>query len=65
MNTEDQDKNSDRSAAANAVALPRAWGVSRDAESPGCKGVLVSFERKLSDDELRGLHDLLSKGGAV
>jgi hypothetical protein len=40
--------------------LPRAIGVSIDAESPGEKGVLVSFERKLTDNELRTLHGRLA-----
>ena len=46
--------------AAEKPGLPRALGVSRDAESPGGKGVLVAFERALTDDELRALHDRLS-----
>jgi len=29
-------------------------------ESPGCRGALVSFERALTDGELRALHDLLA-----
>jgi hypothetical protein len=41
--------------------LPRAHGVSRDAESPGGKGVLIFFERPLSDDELRTLQDVLAR----
>jgi hypothetical protein len=41
--------------------LPRAIGVSRDMESPGEKSVLIAFERPLSDDELRHLHDALSQ----
>lgn len=40
--------------------LPRAWGVSRDLASPGQRSVLVSFERALTDDELRALHDMLA-----
>lgn len=40
--------------------LPRVCGVSRDAESPGGKSILVSFDRELSDDELRRLHDILA-----
>lgn len=40
--------------------LPRAVGVSRDAQSPGGRGVEVFFERELSDDELRSLHDILA-----
>jgi hypothetical protein len=40
--------------------LPRAHGVSRDAESPGGKGILIFFERPLSDDELRTLQDILA-----
>lgn len=47
----------------SAPELPRAWGVSRDLASPGQRSVLVSFERALTDDELRALHDLL--GGKV
>jgi hypothetical protein len=41
--------------------LPRVIGVGRDAESPGFKSVLVAFERPLNDDELRALHELLSR----
>lgn len=41
------------------IALPRVYGVSRDAESPGEKGILVSFERWLTDNELRFLHNIL------
>lgn len=40
--------------------LPRVCGVSRDAESPGGKSILVSFDRELTDDELRRLHDILA-----
>jgi hypothetical protein len=47
-------------AAAPAVALPKAIGVSRDAESPGEKSVLVAFKERLTDDQLRALHDLLA-----
>jgi hypothetical protein len=39
--------------------LPKAIGVCRDVGSPGQKTVLVAFERQLSDDELRSLHDRL------
>lgn len=39
--------------------FPRAIGVGRDMESPGRKSVLVAFERELTDDELRVLHDAL------
>jgi hypothetical protein len=39
--------------------LPRAIGVSRDAEWP--KAMLVFFERPLSDDEMRGLHEVLGR----
>ncbi len=42
---------------------PRAWplvfGVSRVWDSP--KGLLISFERRLADDELRALHDFLKE----
>lgn len=35
----------------------RIVGVSRDAESPGEKSVLVAFNRRPTDDELRAFHD--------
>src|SRR3569833_1780470 len=38
----------------------RAIGVSRDAESPGGKSLLVAFNRKPTDDELRHVHDTLA-----
>jgi hypothetical protein len=38
--------------------LPRACGVSRMADND--KAVLISFERPLTDDELRQFHDALS-----
>lgn len=50
---------------AAVINLPRALGVSRDDESPGGKGVLVAFDRALTDDELRALHDLLAHGPAA
>ena len=40
--------------------FPHAIGVSVDFESPGQKSILVSFERRLTDDELRLLHIVLS-----
>lgn len=40
--------------------LPRALGVSRDFESPSHKSVLIDFEREITDDELRALHDMLA-----
>lgn len=43
----------------DAKPLPKVSGVSRDAESPGQKSVLVAFDRRLTDDELRALHDRL------
>lgn len=46
-------------------AIPRVLGVSRDAESSGEKGVLVAFERRLTDDELRAFHVGLSKNGGA
>ncbi len=46
------------------ASLPRAWGVSRDADSPGQRSVLVAFERALTDDELSALHDLLRRSGS-
>lgn len=39
--------------------FPRAVGVSRDVASPGEKSVLVAFNRRLTDDELRALHNCL------
>lgn len=38
----------------------RAIGVSRDAESPGGKSLLIAFNRKPTDDELRRVHDTLA-----
>ena len=45
---------------AEKIKLPNAIGVSRDAESPGEKSVLISFDRALTDNELRYLHELLA-----
>lgn len=49
-----------RQPVSEGLTLPKVFGVSRDAESPGGKGVLVSFHRALTDDELRAFHDRLS-----
>jgi hypothetical protein len=49
-------------AQSEAPALPRANGVSRDAEWP--KAMLVFFERELTDDEMRALHDKLAQRAA-
>lgn len=38
----------------------RAVGVSRDLESPGERSVLVAFNRRPTDEELRDLHDRLA-----
>lgn len=46
----------------NKATIPPAIGVSRDAESPGGKGVRVAFARALTDDELRNLHRILATG---
>lgn len=43
--------------------LPRLWGIARDADSPGQRGVNLSFARALTDDELRALHDAFAKKG--
>jgi hypothetical protein len=45
------------------TALPKVFGVSRDAESPGGKGVLVTFHHALTDNELRSFHDSLTTKG--
>jgi len=42
---------------AEPVALPRVYGVGRDAEYP--RALLVDFDRVPTDDELRALHDLV------
>lgn len=41
--------------------LPRVWGITRDINSPGQKAVWIAFDRALTDDELRALHDALAK----
>lgn len=41
----------------------RVWGVSRDAENP--KAVMVSFNRKLSDDELRFFHEVCERSAPL
>lgn len=38
--------------------LPRVWGVGRDAEN--AKALVVSFERELTDNEIREFHLLLT-----
>jgi len=40
--------------------LPKARGVIVDHESPGKTGVLIVFERQLTNSELQLLHDFLS-----
>jgi len=40
--------------------LPKARGVIVDNESPGKTGVLIVFERQLTNSELQLLHDFLS-----
>jgi hypothetical protein len=47
------------------TAFPRVLGVGRDAESPGGKGVLVSFENEPTDDELRAFHAAIAPRGAA
>ena len=42
------------------LELPKAQGVSIDAGSPNKTGVLIMFERQLTNDELTFLHSLLS-----
>lgn len=44
-----------------ANELPRLNGISRDFDSPSGAGILLSFERALSDDEMRSLHDLINR----
>ena len=43
------------------ATLPPVVGVSRDADSPGMTGVLVTFARPLSDGQLRELHEYLNR----
>lgn len=43
----------------SAPKTPRVIGVSRDAESPGERSILVSFDRKLTDDEMRALQEAI------
>lgn len=43
-----------------APAIPRVLGVTRDSDSPGDRGVIAFFERRLTDDELRTFHDSLA-----
>jgi hypothetical protein len=40
--------------------LPKARGVGVDHESPGKAGVLIMFERQLTNEELQSLHNFLS-----
>ena len=47
----------ERIALEDSKNLPKCWGVSRMAENE--KAILVSFERSLTDNELRLLDDLL------
>ena len=39
----------------------RCNGVSRDADSPGQRSILVSFNRRLTDDELRFFHGVCER----
>lgn len=47
----------ERVAREDSKKLPKCWGVSRMADNE--KAILVSFERSLTDSELRLLDDLL------
>lgn len=47
----------ERIALEDSRKLPKCWGVSRMADND--KAILVSFERSLTDHELRVLDDLL------
>lgn len=38
----------------------RVWGVSRMADNE--KALLVSFNRRLTDDEMRFLHEVIERG---
>lgn len=49
----------ERVALADSRRFPKCWGVSRVAGNE--KAVLVSFDEPLSDDQLSGLHELISK----
>jgi len=42
------------------MQLPKISGISRDAESPGQAALLIFPDRKLTDDEVRWLHDYLN-----
>lgn len=42
------------------MQLPKISGISRDAESPEQSALLIFPERKLTDDEVRWLHDYLN-----
>lgn len=44
----------------DAMQLPKISGISRDAESPNQAGLLIFPERRLTDDEMRWLHDYLN-----
>jgi len=44
------------------MGFPKFKGISRDAESPGQSGLLIFPERRLTDDEMRALHDYLNCG---
>lgn len=51
----------DKSARQQAPVLPPAIAVSRDADSPGMTGVLITFARPLSDGQLREIHEYLNR----
>ena len=42
------------------MPFPKFSGISRDAESPGQAALLIFPDRKLTDDEVRALHDYLN-----
>jgi len=47
----------ERVALEDSKRFPKCWGVSRMADND--QAVLVSFAEPLTDDQLRGLHDLI------
>ncbi len=48
-----------------APAPLKVNGVSRDAESPGGKSVLVHFTRALTDGELRFFHEVCARSAPL
>jgi len=42
------------------MPFPKFQGIGRDLRSPGEKALMLFPERKLTDDEMRALHDYLN-----